>query len=196
MSACAKAEGRRGEGRGVAEENTKRLRLDGQAEVGEWKGRATPRDLDKVILRPKAQLRSCAPLKTFPFQVAQALLNSSTSGCGFFSALCPGVGSRGWEAATECQETAKVDTRQCSEDEAIKLTLPPLHGLFTENRGDIVPHCVKWKIFACIHGDLLVWVTAAGGSGILSANALCQSYCNLDYFLWAPACYTGWVSAV
>lgn len=54
MSACAKAGKRRGERRGVAEENIERLRLDDQSEVGEREGSMTPRELDKVIfaLRP------------------------------------------------------------------------------------------------------------------------------------------------
>lgn len=36
----------------------------------------------------------------------------------------------------------------CSKELALKFTLPPPHWLFKENRGDTVPHCVKWKIFA------------------------------------------------
>lgn len=58
---------------------------------------------------------------------------------GFSSSLCEEWGLEMWEASTKCQETAKVDIYQHSEDGAIKLTLPPPDWLFKENRGNIVP---------------------------------------------------------
>lgn len=135
------------EGAGT-EENVARLRLMARQKRGGHEGRKISGDLGEWSFSLKPPLSSCTPLQTSPLQAAQEPLNSSTSGCGSFQLSLQEWGPLGWEVSARCQETAKVDTRQCSEDRAIKLTLPPLHWLLKANRGDIVPHCMEWKIFA------------------------------------------------
>lgn len=107
-------------------------------------GRTSQRSWTGYFFSPQwPPFRSYTALKTFPLPAA--LLNQQP----WLSQLSlQEWGLAGWEASTQREEIAKADGCQCSDDGAMKVTLPPLHWFFKKNRGDTVSHFTKWKMFA------------------------------------------------